>query len=76
MYYRLYALPDGKKKDRLKTALVELFNVDFKDRILGFEDDAPFRFGAQIVAARQEHGRDCLKDLDGLIAAIASAADG
>lgn len=71
MYYGLYALPDGKKKDRLKSALVELFKVDLKDRILGFEGDAPLQFGVQIAAARQKHGRDYVKDLDGLIAAIA-----
>ena len=71
MYYGLYSLPDGRKKDRLKSALIELFKVDFKDRILGFEGYAPFRFGVQIASARQKHGRDYVKDLDGLIAAVA-----
>ncbi|WP_420013169.1 type II toxin-antitoxin system VapC family toxin [Tateyamaria sp.] len=71
MYYGLYSLPDGRKKDRLKSVLIELFKVDFKDRILGFEGDAPFQFGVQIALARQKHGRDYVKDLDGLIAAVA-----
>lgn len=75
MYYGLSALPEGKRKDRLKSALVELFKVDFKDRVLGFQGDAPFQFGAQIAAARQRHGRDYVKDLDGLIAAIALDQD-
>jgi len=38
---------------------------------LGFEGDAPFQFGVQIASARQKHGRDYVKDLDGLIAAVA-----
>lgn len=71
MYYGLYALPEGRKKDRLKSALIELFKVDFKDRILGFQGDAPFQFGVQIAAARHKRGRDYVKDLDGLIAAVA-----
>lgn len=76
MYYGLYAMPDGIKKDRLKSVLAELFKVDLKGRVLGFEGDAPFQFGVQIAIARQRHGRDYVKDLDGLIAAIALDNDG
>ena len=73
MYYGLHNLPDGQKKDRLETALLQLFKVELKGKILDIPDDAPMDFGVHVARVRKAHGREYVKDFDGLIGAIAMA---
>ncbi len=71
MEYGLWALPQGKKRGRLHNALTELFEVEMKGRILPFDSMAAHMFGGHIAAVRQRLGKDAVKDMDGMIAAIA-----
>jgi len=73
MEYGLWNLPTGKKRANLHNAITELFEVDFRGRILPFDTKAALMFGGQIAAARQS-GR-AVSDLDGMIAAIAISND-
>ena len=60
---------------RLHRGITELFGVDFSGRILSFDSQAALMFGANIAHARQKHGKDAVKDTDGMIAAIAISQD-
>ena len=69
LFYGLYLLPLGKRRDKLVVEAETIFNVDFADRVLPFEDASARQFAA-IAAARRSKGRP-ISDLDAQIAAIA-----
>ncbi|WP_299682533.1 type II toxin-antitoxin system VapC family toxin [uncultured Roseobacter sp.] len=71
MNYGLHNLPDGARKDALRGAVIGLFVDDFAGRVLSFGSDAAEQFGIHIARVRRKHGKDYVKDLDGMIAAIA-----
>lgn len=75
MEYGLWAMPEGKRRVHLQSAITELFEVDFEGQILPFNSRASIMFGTNIARARQEHGKDAVKDMDGMIAAIAISHD-
>lgn len=67
--YGVEALPPGKRRARLLTAVEKMFAVEFEGRILSFDADAAPVF-ARIVAARDRAGRP-ISQFDAMIAAIA-----
>lgn len=67
--YGVEALPPGKRRARLLTAVEKMFAVEFEGRILPFDTDAAPAF-AKIVAARDRAGRP-ISQFDAMIAAIA-----
>lgn len=73
--YGLWAMPEGKRRAHLHRSITELFEVDFSGRILAFDSQAAIMYGTSIAPARQMHGKDAIKDMDGLIAAIAISND-
>ncbi len=75
MEYGLWAMPEGKRRVQLRRGITELFEVDFSGRILPFDSRAAVMFGTNIALAREKHGKDAVKDMDGMIAAIAISHD-
>lgn len=75
MEYGLWSLPEGKRRRQLHRGITELFEVDFSGRILPFDSKAALMFGTNIALARQKHGKNAIKDMDGMIAAIAISHD-
>lgn len=75
MEYGVWAMPEGSRRTRLHHAVQELFEVDFAGRVLPFDIDAARMFGTNIAEARQTFGKDAVKDMDGMIAAIAISHD-
>lgn len=75
MEYGLWAMPEGKRRVQLHRGITELFEVDFSGRILPFDSRAALMFGTNIALARQKHGKDAVKDMDGMVAAIAISHD-
>lgn len=75
MEYGLWALPEGKRRRKLHSSITELFEVDFGDRILSFDTKAALMYGTNIAPIRQQLGKDAVKDMDGMIAAIAISHD-
>ena len=69
LFYGLYLLPLGKRRDKLVVEAETIFNVDFADRVLPFEDASARQFAA-IAAARRSKDRPII-DLNAQIAAIA-----
>ena len=67
--YGVEALPPGKRRMRLLTAVEKIFTVEFEGRILPFDTDAAPVF-AKIVAARDRAGRP-ISQFDAMNAAIA-----
>ena len=55
--------------------VTELFEVDFSGRVLPFDSRAALMFGANIATVRQRFGKPAVKDMDGMIAAIAISHD-
>ncbi len=70
MEYGLWAMPDGKRRVQLHRGITELFEVDFSGRILPFDSKAALMFGTNIAPVQQKNGKDTVKDMDGLIAAM------
>jgi predicted nucleic acid-binding protein len=66
------SLPDGRRQQGLAAAARDLFEQDFRDRILPFGRTAAACY-AEVFAMRRVSGRP-LAGFDGLIAAIALAA--
>ncbi len=66
--YGVALLPKGKRRDRLKAEAEAVFVVDFRNRILPFDEAAAQAF-AEIAAARRAQGRP-MAEMDGQIAAI------
>ncbi|PHQ95774.1 MAG: VapC toxin family PIN domain ribonuclease [Marinosulfonomonas sp.] len=73
MEYGLWSLPNGRKRASLHNAITELFEVDFRGRILPFDTMAALMFGGHIATVRQS-GK-AVSDMDGMIAAIAISND-
>jgi len=69
--YGVELLPKGKRRDRLKTEAEAVFTVDFRNRILSFDEPAAHAF-AEIAARRRAQGRP-IAEMDAQIAAIARA---
>jgi toxin FitB len=67
--YGVELFPKGKRRDRLKAEAEAVFMVDFRDRILPFDEAAAHAF-AEIAAARRAQGRP-MAEMHGQIAAIA-----
>lgn len=75
MEYGLWSMPEGKRQRQLQSAITELFEVDFRGRVLPFDARAARMYGTNIAAARGQFGKDAVKDMDGMIAAIAISQD-
>lgn len=67
--YGVELLPPGRRRDLLDSAIQQLVNKGFPDRVLPVDRDVAHEFG-RIVAARDRLGRP-LGAMDGLIAATA-----
>lgn len=66
--YGIARLPDGKRKSDLRAAAEETLDVDFTDRILGFDRLAAEHYG-HVVSLRERSGRP-ISMADALIASI------
>ena len=75
MEFGLWSMPEGKRRSHLHATLTELFEVDFKGRILPFDTLAARIYGGKDAAVRLLHGKDSVKDMDSMIAAIAISHD-
>lgn len=69
----LWVLPAGKKREKLHNAITELYETDFRGRVLAFDTKAALFFGGHMAAARGS-GKS-VSDMDGMIAAIAISND-
>ena len=67
--YGVAILPSGKRRQRLLTAVGQMFAEDFENRILPFDEAAANAF-AEIFAARDAAGRP-ISQFDAMTAAIA-----
>lgn len=72
MLYGLAILPEGKRRDALRSAADGMFAEDFSGRILPFGASAAACY-AEIMLARRRAGKP-IEGFDALIAAIALAA--
>lgn len=68
LLYGIARLPDGARKNRLRSRTEELLDVDFGDRVIAFTADSAITYAA-IVAGRARRGRS-ISMADGQIAAI------
>ena len=68
-------MPEYKRRGRPHGGITELFEVDFSGRVLPFDSRAAAVFGANIAPARRKHGKDAVKDMDGMAAGIAISHD-
>ena len=66
--YGVAFLPDGKRKNKLKTAVQTLFSERFKSRILPFDIEAAVEY-AEIASSRRASGIP-ISQFDAQIAAI------
>ena len=66
--YGIALLPQGKRRRVLSTALEEMFDQDFSQRILSFDRDAAIAY-ASIVVRRRQLGRP-IAQFDAQIAAV------
>ncbi|TVQ94208.1 MAG: type II toxin-antitoxin system VapC family toxin [Deltaproteobacteria bacterium] len=69
MLYGVAVMPAGRRRDDLRTAVRDLFEVDLSGRVIPFDGDAAVIY-AEIAAHRRSLGRP-ISQLDGLIASIA-----
>jgi len=68
IFYGIELLEHGTRRQRLLMAAEALFDIDLKDRVIGFESDAA-RIFSQIAAHRRLQGKP-ISHADGQIAAI------
>jgi toxin FitB len=66
-------MPSGKKRVELAQKMRQLFDEEFRNRILPFDNTCATHF-AEVIAQRQEIGRP-ISDTDAMIAAICLAHD-
>jgi predicted nucleic acid-binding protein len=71
LLYGIEALPQGKRRDRLGSALERVFAEGLQHRVLAFDEDAAHAFPS-IVITRQRSGRPIVP-LDAMIASIAKS---
>jgi predicted nucleic acid-binding protein len=69
LYAGVLRLADGRRKDRLRTAIDRIETELFRDRILTFDTEAAKQYGT-VTAIRSRSGRP-IGQMDALIAAIA-----
>lgn len=69
--YGIESLPSGKRRTRLYAAIETIFAVDFKDRILSFENESARAF-AKLVSHRESLGQP-ISQFDAMIAAVANS---
>ncbi|MDX2179136.1 MAG: type II toxin-antitoxin system VapC family toxin [Bryobacteraceae bacterium] len=69
--YGVESMPAGKRRSCLQEAVEAIFEIDFRDRILSFDEEAA-RCYARIVVARESIGRQ-ISQFDAQIAAICRA---
>lgn len=69
--YGIALLPEGKRRDSLRTAAESMFEHHFRGRVLPFDGDAAEAF-ADIAAGRREAGRP-ISHPDAQIAAVAKS---
>ena len=69
--YGVALLPEGKRKHAIALVVDEMFDEDFRGRVLAFDSVAAHTF-AQIAASRRQAGRP-ISQLDAQIAAIAGS---
>lgn len=67
--YGVRLLPKGRRREKLQAAVSAIFDEDFLDRVLVFDDPAAAVF-AEIAAHRKAVGRP-MSQVDAMIAAIA-----
>jgi predicted nucleic acid-binding protein len=68
IFYGIELLEDGTRRQKLLMAAESLFDIDLKDRVIGFESDAA-RIFSQIAAHRRLQGKP-ISNPDAQIAAI------
>jgi toxin FitB len=69
--YGIALLPEGKRREALRTAAESMFERHFRGRVLPFDGDAAEAF-ADIAAGRREAGRP-ISHADAQIAAVAKS---
>ncbi len=69
--YRIAALPDGRRQQRLRDRLEDEFLPLFEGRVLSFDEPASLAYG-ELRARTRTEGR-AMGDRDALIAAVALA---
>ena len=69
--YGVAALPDGRRKESLGSALESRIFTLFEGRILPFDEGAPRAYG--VIRARAKRAGKAIAAADGYIAAIAAA---
>ena len=69
IFYGVWVLPAGKRREALATAVEAMFDEDFHERVLGFDRHSATMYAA-IMVKRQAIGRP-IADFDAQIAAIA-----
>ncbi|WP_248805561.1 type II toxin-antitoxin system VapC family toxin [Pseudomonas sp. MWU13-2100] len=67
--YGVRLMPEGARRDRLWDIALDIFNIDFAGRLLGFDSDAADAF-AEISASRR-HAGSPISQFDAMIAAMA-----
>lgn len=67
--YGVRRLPKGRRREKLQAAVSAIFDEDFPDRILAFDDSAATVF-AEIAAHRKATGHP-ISQMDAMIAAVA-----
>ncbi len=73
IYYGIRLLPKGKRRDAIAKAADQMFDLDFRGRILSFGKEAASAY-AQVAADRRAAGRP-IAALDAQIAAIVLTND-
>lgn len=66
--YGIRVLPAGRRREKLDAAVNAIFDEDFLDRVLPFDDPAAIAF-SEIAAHRKAVGRP-MSQMDAMIAAI------
>lgn len=66
--YGVQRLPDGQRKEKLRSAVRAIFDEDLAGRVLSFDNDSADLF-AEIAASRHQAGKP-ISQFDAMIAAI------
>lgn len=72
LLYGASILPPGRRRDGIRAAVTAIFDHEFADRVLPFDDRAAEHY-ARIVSLRRGMGQP-IEGFDALIAAITAAA--
>ena len=69
LLYGVFIMPRGKRRQELHSVIKDLFEIDFANQILGFDNAAADSY-AEIAASRKALGQP-ISQFDAMIAAIA-----